>query len=362
MQKRFFLAASIAIVGFISSCKTNGSTHITGTLQGVDASQLFVIKDDKMSQVDTVLVKGGKFTYDVKLQEPTPLYLVLKQTGENVLVFAENGNITLDGKAEDFKNAKISGSKIHEEFGVYLKSIDPIIQKAMEITKRSETATSDQESEKLQLEYAALDSNETELMKNFVKAHATSPVSSFLACSKLGNEKDVEKFTSIYSLLQGKALSTVYGQKLTDMYKKMQQLTIGGMSKDFTLPTVDGKTISLQSYRGKYVLVDFWASWCKPCREENPNVVAAYVAYHAKGLEILGVSLDNKKEDWTAAIAKDKLTWSHGSDLQGWSSPIAELYGIQGIPANFLVDPTGKIIAKDLRGAQLQETLAQFIK
>jgi peroxiredoxin len=137
---------------------------------------------------------------------------------------------------------------------------------------------------------------------------------------------------------------------------------IGKEAPDFTLPDVNGKMISLSSFRGKYVLVDFWASWCAPCRGENPNVVKAFTKYKDKNFTILGVSLDEKKGDWGKAVMKDGLTWTQVSDLKGWSSSVVPLYNIQGIPFNVLVDPQGKVIAESLRGPELESTLAKVLK
>jgi peroxiredoxin len=180
---------------------------------------------------------------------------------------------------------------------------------------------------------------------------------------------DTTKLASLYNALSVEVKNTEGSKSYTELLGKINNaytpgkgVPVGAMAPAFTQNDIDGKPIKLSDFKGKYVLIDFWASWCGPCRGENPNVVSAYAKYHDKGLEILGVSLDTKKEAWIKAIADDNLTWKHVSDLKGWKNEVGALYGIQSIPANLLIDPTGKVIAKDLRGTALTDKLAEILK
>ena len=146
------------------------------------------------------------------------------------------------------------------------------------------------------------------------------------------------------------------------MRTNSEPVDIGAKAPMFALPSSDGTIVSLSSFKGKYVLLDFWASWCAPCRGENPHVVAAYQKFKDKGFTVLGVSLDNSKDAWMRAINDDHLTWTQVSDLKGWSNAVALMYAVQSIPTNFLIDPNGQIVARDLRGDQLIEALTTILK
>jgi len=204
------------------------------------------------------------------------------------------------------------------------------------------------------------------LMQTFITKHPNSYIS-LLALNEMVNPNsgvEMSKLAGLYKNISEPLKKTDLGAFLGNKILKESRTAIGSVAPDFTQNDPNGKPVKLSDFRGKYVLIDFWASWCTPCRHENPNVVKAYAQFKNKNFEILGVSLDNPnaKTAWLNAIEKDKLTWPQVSDLQGWKNQVAILYGVESIPQNFLLDTKGVIIAKNLRGEELIRVLSNTLK
>jgi peroxiredoxin len=209
--------------------------------------------------------------------------------------------------------------------------------------------------------HKALAAEQTAIFEKFIKNNPNNYFSLYVL-GALGPSPDFIELDALYTGLGQQLKDTEVGKILRHQIDALKPTSVGAIAPDFTQNDVNDNPVSLSSFRGKYVLIDFWASWCGPCRQENPNVVKAYNQYKNKNFTIIGVSLDkpNGKADWIAAIKSDGLAWTQVSDLNEWSNAVALLYSVQSIPHNFLIDPTGKIIAKDLRGSDLNNKLAEI--
>jgi peroxiredoxin len=365
MRFKLSVFTIIGVSFILNACQTSNKAKIIGTIENAGTTELYITDDETMVKLDTVKVVDGKFTYEKELKEATPLFMLLKPTqenmaGENALMFAEKGNITLKAKAGELMKMTITGSKSHTEFSDYFKKAEPIIAKGGALRERLE-ANPNMTQEEVQKAIDTITKLEEENIMAFIGSHKSSAVSSFLAYTKVAESKDPIVIQKYLGLLEDKAKQTVYGQKVLATYKDASKVAIGQPAPDFILKDVTGKEVSLSSLQGKYVLIDFWASWCGPCRKENPNVVAAYNQFKDKGFTILGVSLDEDADKWKSAIEKDKLTWTQVSDLKGWGSDVSALYNVSSIPSNFLLDKTGKIIEMNLRGEALSAALLKYM-
>jgi peroxiredoxin len=321
---------------------------------------------------DSAKVVNGKFEINGTTAYGNRAYLELKSTKKDSTkrvapdykeFYLEKGTTTVTG-TDKMATASITGTKAQAENLAFHAQMDPLQAEYKKIVDRFYKARAAKDSVELKNISADAKPLMAKMEATLDEFIAKNPDSYVTADLVLGNKMmviDVEKFDPIYKKLGNKALSSFSGQKITTKYNKAKQMAIG-KTVDFTLPDTKGNEFKLSSLKGKYVLVDFWASWCVPCRAENPHLLKAYNELKSKNFEIVGVSLDDKREPWLKAVEIDKLPWTQVSDVKGFQTEVAVRFGITAIPQNFLIDPNGKIIAKDLRGEDVNEKIAAYIK
>jgi peroxiredoxin len=342
---------------YVVKGKISGSDKITFYIQKRDAGKT-VTTDSAFSRKGSFKIKGGKVDY------PQMVQLVAGNTKKRATFYLENGEITIQGSLDSLFKAKITGSKTQDEYQSFIASNKPLSDKYAKTYLEYKTAgKKGNESRMAELEKQA-DSIQKEmknLQKNFVKSNPGSYVTPSILGS-LSYEMEAEEIESIVNGLDTNIAALPQIKSLKERIAMMKAVSVGQKAPDFTMNDVNGNPVALSSKLGsKLLLIDFWAAWCAPCRKENPNIVKVYGEFHKKGLDVFGVSLDQRKEDWVKAIADDKLTWTHVSDLQYWGNEAAKLYAVNSIPANFLLDETGTIIGRNLKGEDLYNKVKEVL-
>ena len=324
--------------------------------------------------LDSALVRQGRFELKGSTPFPRSAALVLGRQGrlqdgwremmlggkmrrayiespDRIRLFLEPGPVVVTS-ADSLRTARLTGGALTVDYQRLAEATKPIVAKF----KAGQS----------QAQYDAINKEYAQAQMAFIKAHPTSWVSleALQQARMMGGPPQYADVAPLYAALTPAQRASPPGQQYGELLAGLKATAIGTQAPAFSQRTPEGKQVALADYRGKYVLVDFWASWCGPCRQENPAVLKAYEAFKGRNFEVLGVSLDEEKNRaaWVKAIADDHMPWAQVSDLRGFESPVAQQYGVKAIPQNFLVDPSGKIVASNLRGEELVATLAKFIK
>lgn len=374
-MKKFLFA--LALPAILISCDKTGKDEfvLTGTVKGSDGKNIVLERQDDslgVVAVDTVKIENGKFTFTGTATEPAVHSLTIQDEAARPYLIVENGEIHIEINKDTVSESKITGTYNNEQLAVFNEIATKIRDKmmAMQKSREAEIKKAQQTQDtvvfnKLRKEFAVIDKEMQEATLTYVKAHPKAFISAILINNMFrAPQPDLKQIETLYNNLDKSVKETKAAKNIAKQIKEVKQIGVGKIAPDFTAPDPDGKMVSLRQSLGKATIIDFWASWCGPCRAANPELVAIYNEFHAKGLNIIGVSLDQKDgaAKWKEAIAKDKLTWTQVSNLKFWEDPIAMTYNVKAIPQMFLLNENGLIIAQDLKGEALRKKLNEFLK
>ncbi len=326
---------------------TDGGFLISGEVTGyIDGTIVDLLNGNSGVPEATTKLTGGKFTLTGKVPFPDYKLISFNSQQPYIVLFLDNSTIKLTAKKDALDQSVLKGSPANDEFVTFNNLTKPY-QKLFAQEGAFDEAT---------IKAAAT------VTEKFVRQYPNSYVSPLAIYRNNQVTTDNALMEELYGILAPGVKTSPIGSYIAKQIEEAKRNPVGKELPDFSQPDTSGKAIALSSLKGKYVLVDFWASWCGPCRQENPNVVSAYHKYKDKNFTVLGVSLDKTKQPWIEAINADQLTWTHISDLKGWNNSVAQQFQIYSIPQNFLLDPTGKVIGKNLRGAALEQKLQAVLK
>ncbi|MHA7060056.1 redoxin domain-containing protein [Aquimarina sp. M1] len=338
-----------------------------GFKDGVTVYVNAINQSNRPTIIDSTTIKNGNFNINLPVVEQNDFnYLTFKGVPQNVLFLAENNPIKMTIYKDSLRSSMIKGGSENQLFFAYLKKMNAFGKKRQELSNQYQIASKLKEVEKastLSLEIQEAQTNENKYRREIAENNPNSLVA-VMALTDLLNLKaaPAKEVKKIYAAVEDTLKTSRLGKNLDRLITaSIGKIDVGSEAEDFSAPNPEGQVVSLKESMGKITIIDFWASWCKPCRAENPNVVKVYNKYHDKGLNIIGVSLDRNKDHWIQAIDNDNLDWNHVSHLKFWQDPIAKAYGVRSIPATFILDEKGNVIAKNLRGAALEAKMSELL-
>jgi peroxiredoxin len=360
---------NVLIVGMMLlawSCTRHEGYKIEVLLNGAEGMVVLEQREEgRFVTRDSAFIENGKAVLNGKVEFPDIYYIGVQGVNQKGLIFVENTKMNVSGHIDSLRFLRITGSAINDEYLKIKTELDADSDKGMARYQEYQMAMQqgDPDAPKIMEEVRAIFNEQEEKMVTFIKNNPSSWINPMLL-QQIQQGREPEELGELIAQLDPKILVVPSIQTMLERIEKLKSVAVGMVAPDFVQNDPDGNPVRLSEYyaRNAYTLIDFWAAWCGPCRMENPNVVSVYNEFKDKGFSVFGVSLDRSKDDWLKAIDDDKLNWIHVSDLKYWQNEAAALYSVNSIPANFLVDREGRIVAKNLREEALREKVAELLQ
>ncbi len=365
-NKLYTYGILISMLSALSACHNNASFTVSGDVDNLkpnDKVYLLEVDSTETKKIDSSSI-NGQHTFQLKATSPFDKLFLLQIGNAQYNIIAKNGDaLNFKSDLSDSSHAyELSGSDESQKIQEFTKINNTYSAKLAVMANEFESKGAAQPTKKDSLlavyrpVFMKTLKEQNQAVVDFVNENKSS-LAAFYAAQQLDRYNYEQQLVAYADAIKGKFINNPDVQKFIKQMEVAKPLSIGHQAPNFTAASIDGKQVSLSDYKGKYVMLDFWASWCVPCRQENPNVVKQYAAYKDKGLNILGISLDVDKKPWQKAVSDDHITWQQVSDLKRFDGPIEQSYHIEAIPSNFIIDPSGNIVAKNVTGEDLQDFL-----
>lgn len=358
-----FILPAIMMACNTSTVKEKPFT-VQGEITAYESGMIYLLKREKAQFItlDSTMVNEARFVFNGEIDYPRFTFLKLDGQQNYIPFFLEPGEIELKVNIDELGNPEVKGSESHAIYQAFMDKNKLYNEKMSDLYAAYLEARKEENQElmkDLQQQYDNLEQEKKDYLTGYIMDNSGSPVAALIALRNLyllGLDELIEITEKLDNAISGSSYVVDLNERLT----RLKNVQIGNPAPDFILNDTIGNPVALSSLFGNYLLVDFWASWCGPCRRENPNIVAAYQKYHDKGFSVLGVSLDTDRDRWIKAIHDDNLSWHHVSDLSGWSNETVALYAVNSIPSSVLLDPNGVIIARNLKEEALHNKLEEI--